>query len=122
MLILVSFVLGAVTGVAMWFTSIQVSPRTIGLMVDEFRDKRAKRAAVPDVLNRRNLRIFNDFKCSPPIRTRCTRSASQAEGREFESLQSLHFKPGRPRTSVQNVTGRGGGWKQRAHVWKVVNA
>jgi len=35
-LILVSFVLGAVTGVAMWFTSIQVSPRTIGVMVDEF--------------------------------------------------------------------------------------
>ncbi len=35
-LILVSFVLGALTGVAMWFTSIQISPRTIGLMVDEF--------------------------------------------------------------------------------------
>ena len=35
-LILISFVLGAVTGVAMWFTSIQVSPRTIGLMIDEF--------------------------------------------------------------------------------------
>ncbi len=32
-LVLVSFVMGAVTGVAMWFTSIQVSPRTIGLMV-----------------------------------------------------------------------------------------
>jgi mono/diheme cytochrome c family protein len=35
-LVLVSFVLGALTGVGMWFTSIQVSPRTIGLMVDEF--------------------------------------------------------------------------------------
>jgi cytochrome d ubiquinol oxidase subunit I len=35
-LVLVSFVAGALTGVAMWFTSIQVSPRTIGLMVDEF--------------------------------------------------------------------------------------
>lgn len=35
-LVLVSFVMGAVTGVAMWFTSIQVSPRTIGLMVDSF--------------------------------------------------------------------------------------
>ena len=35
-LVLVSFVLGAVTGVAMWFTSIQVSPRTIGTMVGEF--------------------------------------------------------------------------------------
>lgn len=35
-LVLVSFVLGALTGVAMWFTSIQVSPRTIGLMVDSF--------------------------------------------------------------------------------------
>lgn len=35
-LVLVSFVLGAVTGVAMWFTSIQVSPRTIGVMVHEF--------------------------------------------------------------------------------------
>jgi cytochrome d ubiquinol oxidase subunit I len=35
-LVLISFVLGALTGVAMWFTSIQVSPRTIGVMVDEF--------------------------------------------------------------------------------------
>lgn len=35
-LLLVSFVLGALTGVAMWFTTIQISPRTIGLMVDEF--------------------------------------------------------------------------------------
>ena len=35
-LVMVSFVLGAVTGVAMWFTSIQISPRTIGLMVTEF--------------------------------------------------------------------------------------
>ncbi|MBI4956282.1 MAG: cytochrome ubiquinol oxidase subunit I [Myxococcales bacterium] len=35
-LVLVSFVLGAVTGVAMWLTTIQVGPRTIGLMVDEF--------------------------------------------------------------------------------------
>jgi mono/diheme cytochrome c family protein len=36
LLVLVSFVAGALTGVGMWFTSIQVSPRTIGLMVDEF--------------------------------------------------------------------------------------
>ncbi len=35
-LVLVSFVLGAVTGVGMWFVSIQVSPRTIGLMIDAF--------------------------------------------------------------------------------------
>ncbi len=35
-LVLISFVLGALTGVAMWFTSIQVSARTIGLMIDEF--------------------------------------------------------------------------------------
>jgi len=35
-LVLISFVLGALTGVAMWFTTIQVSARTIGLMVDEF--------------------------------------------------------------------------------------
>ncbi len=35
-LVLVSFVLGALTGVAMWFTSIQVSPRTIGSMLDAF--------------------------------------------------------------------------------------
>ncbi len=35
-LVLVSFVFGALTGVGMWFTSIQVSPRTIGLMIDEF--------------------------------------------------------------------------------------
>ena len=35
-LVLVSFVLGALTGVAMWFTTIQVGARTIGLMLDEF--------------------------------------------------------------------------------------
>ncbi|MBI1337956.1 MAG: cytochrome BD quinol oxidase subunit I [Phycisphaera sp.] len=35
-LVLISFVLGALTGVAMWFTTIQVSARTIGVMVDEF--------------------------------------------------------------------------------------
>ncbi|WP_339910102.1 cytochrome BD quinol oxidase subunit I [Symmachiella dynata] len=35
-LVLVSFIMGAVTGVGMWFTSIQISPRTIGMMVDEF--------------------------------------------------------------------------------------
>ena len=35
-LVLVSFITGALTGVAMWFTTIQVSPRTIGLMVDQF--------------------------------------------------------------------------------------
>lgn len=36
LLVLLSFVLGAVTGVGMWFTSIQISPRTIGIMVHEF--------------------------------------------------------------------------------------
>ena len=35
-LVLVSFVLGALTGVAIWFTTIQVGARTIGLMLDEF--------------------------------------------------------------------------------------
>ena len=35
-LVLFSFVLGALTGVAIWFTTIQVGARTIGLMVDEF--------------------------------------------------------------------------------------
>jgi cytochrome d ubiquinol oxidase subunit I len=35
-LVLVSFVMGALTGVTMWFMSIQVSPRTIGSLVDEF--------------------------------------------------------------------------------------
>lgn len=35
-LVLISFVVGAVTGVAMWFTSIQVGPQTIGTMVDAF--------------------------------------------------------------------------------------
>src|SRR6187455_1347597 len=35
-LVLISFVLGALTGVGMWFTSIQVSPVTIGQMIDEF--------------------------------------------------------------------------------------
>ena len=36
LLVLISFVIGALTGVGMWFTSIQVSPRTIGQMVDTF--------------------------------------------------------------------------------------
>lgn len=36
LLVLVSFVVGALTGVGMWFTSIQVSPRTIGQMVEYF--------------------------------------------------------------------------------------
>ncbi len=36
LLVLVSFVLGALTGVGMWFTSIQISPHTIGMMVQEF--------------------------------------------------------------------------------------
>lgn len=35
-LVLASFVAGAVTGVAMWLMTIQVGPRTIGLMVDHF--------------------------------------------------------------------------------------
>ncbi len=35
-LVLVSFILGAITGVGMWFTSIQISPRTIGMMVGDF--------------------------------------------------------------------------------------
>lgn len=35
-LVLISFVLGALTGVGMWFAAIQISPRTIGLMVEEF--------------------------------------------------------------------------------------
>jgi len=35
-LVLISFVVGALTGVGMWFTTIQTSPRTIGMMVDEF--------------------------------------------------------------------------------------
>lgn len=35
-LVLISFVVGALTGVGIWFGAIQVSPRTIGLMVHEF--------------------------------------------------------------------------------------
>lgn len=35
-LVLISFVVGALTGVAMWFISIQVSAPTIGLMIREF--------------------------------------------------------------------------------------
>ncbi len=35
-LVLISFVLGALTGVAIWFTTIEVGARTIGLMIDEF--------------------------------------------------------------------------------------
>lgn len=36
LLVLISFVVGALTGVGIWFTTIQVSPRTIGMMVGEF--------------------------------------------------------------------------------------
>ncbi|MEJ7591526.1 MAG: cytochrome c [Planctomycetaceae bacterium] len=36
LLVLISFVLGALTGVGIWFTSIQVSPATIGEMVFNF--------------------------------------------------------------------------------------
>lgn len=35
-LVLISFVLGALSGVAIWFTTIQVGARTIGVMLDEF--------------------------------------------------------------------------------------
>lgn len=35
-LVLISFVIGALTGVGMWFMTIQISPRTIGIMVDQF--------------------------------------------------------------------------------------
>lgn len=35
-LVLVSFVVGALTGVGIWFTSVQVSPATIGEMVQQF--------------------------------------------------------------------------------------
>lgn len=35
-LVLISFVVGAITGVGMWFTSIQVSAPTIGRMIDTF--------------------------------------------------------------------------------------
>lgn len=36
LLVLISFVVGALTGVAIWLTAIQVSPATIGSMVDHF--------------------------------------------------------------------------------------
>ena len=35
-LVLIGFVLGVLTGVGIWFTAIQVSPATIGAMVDNF--------------------------------------------------------------------------------------
>lgn len=35
-LVLISFVVGALTGVGIWFTAIQVSPGTIGAMVENF--------------------------------------------------------------------------------------
>lgn len=35
-LVLISFVVGALTGVGIWFTSVQVSPATIGEMVHQF--------------------------------------------------------------------------------------
>jgi cytochrome d ubiquinol oxidase subunit I len=34
--VLISFVLGALTGVGIWFTAIQISPATIGAMVETF--------------------------------------------------------------------------------------
>jgi hypothetical protein len=46
-LVLVSFVLGALTGVAMWFTAIQVSPRTIGVIALVVRE--ARRLAAIDI-------------------------------------------------------------------------
>ncbi len=36
LLVLISFVVGALTGVGIWFTAIQISPATIGSMVDNF--------------------------------------------------------------------------------------
>jgi len=36
LLVLISFVVGALTGVGIWFTAIQISPATIGAMVDNF--------------------------------------------------------------------------------------
>ena len=36
LLVLISFVMGALTGVGIWFTAIQVSPATIGPMVENF--------------------------------------------------------------------------------------
>lgn len=36
LLVLISFVIGALTGVGIWFTAIQISPATIGAMVDNF--------------------------------------------------------------------------------------
>ena len=36
LVVLISFVLGALTGVGIWFTAIQVSPATIGAMVNHF--------------------------------------------------------------------------------------
>lgn len=36
LLVLISFVVGALTGVGIWLTAIQVSPGTIGAMVDNF--------------------------------------------------------------------------------------
>jgi len=35
-LVLIAFVIGALTGVGIWFTSIQISPATIGTMVENF--------------------------------------------------------------------------------------
>ena len=35
-LVLISFILGALTGVGIWLTSIQISPATIGAMVENF--------------------------------------------------------------------------------------
>jgi cytochrome bd ubiquinol oxidase subunit I len=32
-LVLISFVVGALTGVGMWFSAIQISPRTIGVVL-----------------------------------------------------------------------------------------
>lgn len=36
LLVLISFVVGALSGVGIWFTAIQISPATIGAMIDQF--------------------------------------------------------------------------------------
>ena len=60
-LVLVSFVVGALTGVAMWFTTIQVGARTIGLQsgfagrhvaADLLQRQRAEGRPQPDVQRR----------------------------------------------------------------------
>lgn len=81
-LVLVSFVVGALTGVAMWFTTIQVGARTIGLMIDEFHWLWATEwvwfaVEITAGLRQRPAEACHGDPASPPC-GRCVRAGSRA--------------------------------------------